>query len=132
VAVGVGLCVFAAPEIILGAVIIAGVVVVATAIKEEWDTYERKASLERAGPNPKHQSGPKKNPEPFLPPNPTPEELEEWRERCAEHYVRCSDYFAGRKEPRVYGESLCQSCSRICRRTGHWPAEFNGHPCPGG
>jgi len=148
-AVGLGLCVFVAPEIIVGAVIIAGVVVVAVAIKEEWDAYERRASRERARPeaqtrpsnkqepsanrkpNPKHQPAPKGSPEPFIPPNPTPEEYEQWRDRCAEHYVRCTDYFAGSKEPRVYGESLCQSCSRICRRTGKWPADFNGHPCPG-
>jgi len=48
--VGVGLCVFAAPEIIVGAVIVAGVVVVAAAIKEEWEAYERSASRERARP----------------------------------------------------------------------------------
>jgi hypothetical protein len=149
-AVGVGLCVFVAPEIIVGAVIIAGVVAVAVAIKEELDASERRASRERARPeaqtrpsnkqepsanrkpNPKNQPDPKGSPEPFIPPNPTPEEYDEWRERCTEHYVRCTDYFAGMKEPRVYGESLCQSCSRICRRTGQWPAEFNGHPCPGG
>ena len=149
-AVGVGLCVFAAPEIIVGAVIIAGVVVVAVAIREGVDAYERRGSHERAMPeaqtrpshkqetsanrkrNPKNQPAPKGSPEPFIPPNPTSEEYEEWRERCTEHYVRCTDSFAGRKEPRVYGESLCQSCSRICRRTGQWPAEFNGHLCPGG
>ncbi len=138
VAVGVGLCVFAAPEVIVGAVIIAGVVVVAVAIKEELDAYERRAAREHARPeanrkpNPKSKPDPKGSPEPFMPPSPTPEEYEEWRERCTEHYVRCTDSFAGMKQPRVYGESLCQSCSRICRRTGKWPAEFSGHPCPGG
>jgi hypothetical protein len=143
---GVGLCVFASPAVVAGAVIVIGTVVVAVAIKEGLDAYERRVSRERARPeastqqepsanrkpNPKNQSDPKGSPEPFIPPNPTPEEYEEWRERCTAHYVRCTDYFAGRKEPRVYGESLCQSCSRICRRTGKWPAEFNGHPCPGG
>jgi Family of unknown function (DUF6310) len=49
-AVGVGLCVFVAPEVIVGAVIIAGVVVVAVAIKEELDAYERSASHERGRP----------------------------------------------------------------------------------
>lgn len=107
-------------------------------LKEHPGAWERCTGT--AGPKtqpkpktePKSQPEPKKNPEPFIPPTPTPEEYEQWRERCAEHYVKCTDYFAGTKEPRVYGESLCQSCSRICRRTGQWPAEFNGHPCPGG
>ncbi|RKG99095.1 DUF6310 domain-containing protein [Corallococcus carmarthensis] len=39
-AVGVGFCVLAAPEIVVGAVIVVGVVVVAVAIQEEWDAYE--------------------------------------------------------------------------------------------
>ncbi len=142
---GVGLCLFASPAVVVGAVIVIGTVVVAVAIKEGLDAYERRASRERARPeasnkqepsanrkpNPKNQPDHRGSPEPFIPPNPTSEEYEEWRERCTEHYVRCTDYFAGMKEPRVYGESLCQSCSRICRRTGQWPAEFKGHPCPG-
>ncbi|WP_368738477.1 DUF6310 domain-containing protein [Corallococcus exiguus] len=37
---GLGLCVLAAPEIAVGAVIVLGVVVVAVAIKEEFDAYE--------------------------------------------------------------------------------------------
>jgi hypothetical protein len=48
--VGVGLCVFLAPEIIVGAIIVTGVVVVAVVIKEELDAYERNASRERAKP----------------------------------------------------------------------------------
>src|SRR4051794_24182425 len=47
-AVGVGLCVFAAPEIVVGAVIVIGVVVVAVVVKEELDAYQRNASRERA------------------------------------------------------------------------------------
>jgi hypothetical protein len=43
-ALGVGLCVLAAPEIVVGAVIIAGVVVVGLAIKEALDAYELKGS----------------------------------------------------------------------------------------
>jgi hypothetical protein len=39
-AVGVGLCVLAAPEIIVGAVIVAGVVVVGFALQEALDAYE--------------------------------------------------------------------------------------------
>ncbi|MCY1035266.1 DUF6310 domain-containing protein [Corallococcus sp. BB11-1] len=38
-AMGVGLCVLVAPEIVVGAVIVLGVVVVAVAIKEELDAY---------------------------------------------------------------------------------------------
>jgi len=57
-AVGVGLCVFVAPEIVVGAVIVIGVVVVAVAIKEELDTYERNAARERA--KPKTQTRPAK------------------------------------------------------------------------
>jgi hypothetical protein len=150
VAVGVGLCVFAAPEIIVGAVIIAGVVVVAVAIKEELDAYERRASREHARPeaqtgssnkqapsasrkpNPKNQPDPKGRPEPFIPPNLTPEEREEWRERCLDYYVRCSEFVKGDKQWRVYGERQCQSCWLLCERTGQWPAEANGKPCPGG
>ena len=49
-AVGVGLCVLAAPEIAVGAVIVLGVVVVGVAIKEALDAYElRHASPEEAG-----------------------------------------------------------------------------------
>jgi len=50
VAVGVGLCILAAPEIIVGAIIVTGVVVVAVAIKEEFEAHERSASRERGKP----------------------------------------------------------------------------------
>ncbi|WP_232293790.1 DUF6310 domain-containing protein [Stigmatella aurantiaca] len=46
----VGLCVFAAPEIVAGAVMVMGAVVVAAAIQEGIDAYERNASRERAKP----------------------------------------------------------------------------------
>ncbi|WP_367616511.1 DUF6310 domain-containing protein [Corallococcus exercitus] len=50
-AVGLGVCVLAAPEIVVGAVIVLGVVVVAVAIKEELDAYElRHHDPEEAGP----------------------------------------------------------------------------------
>jgi hypothetical protein len=39
-AVGIGLCVLAAPEIVVGAVIVTGVVVVGVAIKEALDAYQ--------------------------------------------------------------------------------------------
>jgi len=44
----VALCVFAAPEIVAGAVIVIGAVVVAAAIQEGIDAYQRNASRERA------------------------------------------------------------------------------------
>ncbi|MBZ4333448.1 DUF6310 domain-containing protein [Corallococcus sp. AS-1-12] len=50
VAVGIGFCVLAAPEIAVGAVIVLGVVVVGVAIKEALDAYElRHAYPEEAG-----------------------------------------------------------------------------------
>ena len=47
-AMGVGLCAFASPAVVAGAVIVIGTVVVAVAIKEGLDAYERSASRERA------------------------------------------------------------------------------------
>ncbi|MDY7227037.1 DUF6310 domain-containing protein [Hyalangium rubrum] len=54
----VALCVFAAPEIVVGAVIVIGAVVVATAIQEGIDAYQRNASRKRA--KPKTQTRPTK------------------------------------------------------------------------
>jgi hypothetical protein len=45
---GVGLCLFASPVVVTGAVIVIGTVVVAVVIKEGLDAYERSASRERA------------------------------------------------------------------------------------
>ena len=48
---GLGVCVLVAPEIVAGAVVVMGVVVVAVAIKEELDAYElRQLYPEEAGP----------------------------------------------------------------------------------
>lgn len=58
VAVGVGLCVFAAPEIVVGAVIVTGAVVVAAAIQEELHAYERSAARDRAKPKTQTQPSP--------------------------------------------------------------------------
>ncbi len=52
--VGVGLCLFAAPEIIVGAIIITGVVVVAVAVEEELEAYARRR---RATPEVETSSG---------------------------------------------------------------------------
>jgi len=48
-ALGLSVCILMAPEIVIGAVIVVGVVVVAVAIKEELDAY-RRASREQAKP----------------------------------------------------------------------------------
>jgi hypothetical protein len=69
-AVGVGLCVFVAPEIIVGAVIVTVVVVVAVAIKEELDAHERSASRERG--KPKTQTRPSSEQEPVANQKPEP------------------------------------------------------------
>jgi hypothetical protein len=53
--VGIGVCILAAPEIAVGAVIITGVVVVGFALKEALDAYERRAFREHARPEPRTQ-----------------------------------------------------------------------------
>jgi hypothetical protein len=149
-AIGVGVCILAAPEIIVGAVVIIGVVVVAAAIKEELDAYERRASRERARPEsqtrpsnkqeplahrkpkPKGEPTPEESTEPFIPPIPTPEEREDWNERCRDHYARCKHSPEGERWGRKFSESQCQACWDLCRRTGQWPDEANDRPCPGG
>ncbi len=49
-AMGIGVCVLAAPEIFLGAVVVTGVVVVGFAIKEALDTYAEKRDRSRGRP----------------------------------------------------------------------------------
>jgi hypothetical protein len=67
----VGLCVFAAPEIVAGAVVVIGAVVVAAAIQEGIDAYERNASRERA--KPKTQTRPSRQQELVTKREPKPE-----------------------------------------------------------
>jgi hypothetical protein len=98
-AVGVGLCVLAAPEIVVGTVIVAGVVVVGFVIKEALDAYELKwADSEDARPAPEtrpvpetapapRKPSPKKRPKPEpegpdFPPLEPPETSERDRSRC--------------------------------------------------
>jgi hypothetical protein len=50
--VGLGVCVLAAPEIVVGTVIVAGVVVVGFAIKEALDTYAEKRGRPQVRPPP--------------------------------------------------------------------------------
>ena len=70
-AVGIGLCVLAAPEFLVGAVIITGVVLVAVAIKEELDAYElSRRRPEKVRPVPETKPAP---PEPLAKRRPKPE-----------------------------------------------------------
>jgi hypothetical protein len=67
-AVGLGVCVLAAPEIVVGAVIVAGVVVVGFTIKEALDAYELKwAEPEDARPAPETRPVPETKPAPQEP-----------------------------------------------------------------
>jgi hypothetical protein len=71
-AVGIGVCVLAAPEIVVGAVIVAGVVVVGFAIKEALDAYElRWADQEDARPVLESKPAPQE-PSPGKRPKPEP------------------------------------------------------------
>ncbi|WP_342747681.1 DUF6310 domain-containing protein [Melittangium boletus] len=97
-AVGVGLCVLAAPEIIMGTVIVAGVVVVGFAINEALDAYELSGRRPEARPAPEtrpvpetapapQKPSPKKRPKPEpkgpdFPPLEPPETSERDRSRC--------------------------------------------------
>jgi len=94
-ALGIGLCVLAAPEIVVGAVIVVGVVVVGVAIKEALDAHElRGSSSEEVEPAPQTKSGPqmvpsanqKPKPEPlgqdWFPPVPTEPRERERRPEC--------------------------------------------------
>jgi hypothetical protein len=65
----VALCIFAAPEIVAGAVIVIGAVVVAAAIQEGIDAYQRHASRERA----KLETQPRSAAEPVANRTPKPE-----------------------------------------------------------
>jgi hypothetical protein len=98
-AVGVGVCVLAAPEIVVGAVIVAGVVVVGFAIKEALDAYALKRGRPQARPAPEtrpmpdtkpapQEPSPKQRPKPepkgpdFPPPGPIETSERERRRRC--------------------------------------------------
>ena len=93
-ALGIGLCVLAAPEIVVGAVIVVGVVVVGVAIKEALDAYElRGSSSEEEEPAPQTkpiQQEPSANRKPkqeppgqdWFPPGPTEPLERERRPEC--------------------------------------------------
>ncbi|WP_386964982.1 DUF6310 domain-containing protein [Archangium violaceum] len=72
---GLGVCVLAAPEIIVGAVIITGVVAVGFAIKEALDTYAEKRGRPQVRPVPESRPVPEVKPVPEsrpAPPKPSP------------------------------------------------------------
>ncbi len=125
-ALGVGVCVLAAPEIVVGAVIVAGVVVVGFAIKEALDTYAEKRGrpqvvrpapetrpVPETAPAPQKPS-PKKRPKPepkgpdFPPVRPT-EVTERDRHRCEpvpvphegkdDAHNKCADQFPPNRYP---------------------------------
>jgi hypothetical protein len=94
-ALGIGLCVLAAPKIVVGAVIVVGVVVVGFAIKEALDAYELRGSRsEEVKPAPQTKAASqepstnrKPKPEPsgqdWFPPVPTEPLEHERRPECS-------------------------------------------------
>ncbi|WP_434389826.1 DUF6310 domain-containing protein [Melittangium boletus] len=86
VAVGLGLCVLAAPEIVVGAVVVTGVVVVGFAIKEALAAYESRQDRSETTSLSRNLS-PRKRPKPESkgatgPPLEPPETAERERPRC--------------------------------------------------
>ncbi len=90
---GLGVCVLAAPEIVVGAVIVAGVVVVGFAIKEALDAYELSRAMPETQPVPEttpapQEPSPKQRPKPepkgpdFPPLGPMETSERERRRRC--------------------------------------------------
>jgi hypothetical protein len=69
-AMGLGVCVLAAPEIIVGAVVVVGVVVVGFAIKEALDTYAEKKGRPQVRPVPETRPAPEVKPVPEASPVP--------------------------------------------------------------
>ena len=126
-ALGIGVCVLAAPEIIVGTVVVAGVVVVGFVIKEALDAYELKwADSEDARPAPEtrpvpetapapQKPSPKNRPKPepkgpdFPPVGPTDISERERRRRCEpipephagedDAHNRCADQFPPNRYP---------------------------------
>jgi hypothetical protein len=93
-ALGIGLCVLAAPEIVVGTVIVLGVVVVGVVIKEALDAYElRGSSTEeieaapqtkpvRQEPSANRKPDPEPSGQDWLPPGPTEPLARERRPGC--------------------------------------------------
>jgi len=125
-AMGLGLCVLAAPEIAVGAVVVTGVVVVGFLIKEALDTYELRRGRSETRPMPEPRPVPvtktappkpspeqKPKPEPkgpdFPPVGPTEITERERRRRCEpipephegkdDAHDRCADQFPPNRYP---------------------------------
>jgi hypothetical protein len=119
-AVGLGVCVLAAPEIIVGAVVVAGVVVVGFAIKEALDAYALDMGRPEVRPVPETvpappKPSPKKRPKPepkgldFPPVGPTEVTERERRRRCEpipvphegkdDAHNKCADQFPPNRYP---------------------------------
>jgi len=125
-AMGLGLCVLAAPEIAVGAVVVTGVVVVGFLIKEALDTYELRRGRPETRPMPEPRPVPvtktappkpspeqKPKPEPkgpdFPPVGPTEITERERRRRCEpipephdgkdDAHNRCADQFPPNRYP---------------------------------
>jgi hypothetical protein len=120
-AMGLGVCVLAAPEILVGAVVVAGVVVVGFAIKEALDAYELRwgdpekvRPVPETRPVPEVKPAPKKRPKPEprgpdFPPLEPPEVTERDRYRCEpipephagkdDAHNKCADQFPPNRYP---------------------------------
>ncbi len=118
-AVGLGVCVLAAPEIVVGAVIVAGVVMVGFAIKEALDAYALEMGRPEVRPVPETapappKPSPKKRPKPEpkgpdFPPAGPPEVTERDRHRCEpvpvphegkdDAHDKCADQFPPNRYP---------------------------------
>jgi len=75
----------------------------------------------------------KGRPNPWLPPSAlTPEQRIQRKKQCQESYERCiavgGEFFPAFD----YGKTQCQLCYDECYKTGQWPTEYQGDPCPGG
>jgi hypothetical protein len=119
---GLGVCVLVAPELVIGAVIVVGVVVVAAAIKEELDAYELSSGRPEFSPAPEtrpaaqetstsHKCKPERSPagEDWLPPAPPGLSERERSPRCKpipvphrggdDAHDRCADTFPPNRHP---------------------------------
>lgn len=111
-ALGLGVCILVAPEIVVGAVIITGAVVVAVVIKEALDAYELSGGhAEEAGPAPQTNTAPRESSanrkpqaEPsgqdWFPPGPPDSAEQERRPECAPRPV-----------PHLGGDALHNTCA---------------------
>ncbi|MBJ6764967.1 hypothetical protein JGU66_29740 [Myxococcaceae bacterium JPH2] len=119
VVLGIGLCVLAAPEVVVGAVVIAGAVVVGFAIQEALDAYELKGSRP-TGAEPSLTTKPappelamsrRHKPEPagqdWLPPVPTGPETQERSPDCAPRPV-----------PHLGGDAMHNRCADLVPQNG--------------